>query len=125
MGSSNLVDYVKVTWLSGVIDTLFDVNVNQVLNIEEGSTLSIVENEKNEVKVYPTLANEKITIESSSLGYKGIGLFDINGKLVLKKEFGSPETKYSLDMSTLEPGFFTLVVTSNSGQKTIKKIFKK
>ena len=44
LGSATYVDYVKVTWLSGVVDIINNVSSNQTINIVESSTLSIDEN---------------------------------------------------------------------------------
>ena len=41
VGTATTIDYVKVNWLSGVEDVITNVTPNQVLEIQEGETLSV------------------------------------------------------------------------------------
>ena len=59
------VDYVKVNWLSGVEDIIFDVNANQTLNIVEGSALSTTEHDTiAKFLFYPNPVNNTLTLKA-------------------------------------------------------------
>ena len=40
VGDAETIDYVKVKWLSGLEDIIYNVSPNQLLTITEGNTLS-------------------------------------------------------------------------------------
>lgn len=40
LGQAQSVDSLKITWLSGVVDKFYDLEVNQTINVIEGQTLS-------------------------------------------------------------------------------------
>ena len=41
LGTATIVDYVKIKWLSGIEDVIYNVTPNQKITIVEGSTLSV------------------------------------------------------------------------------------
>ena len=86
LGSNVLIDYVKVKWLSGLEDVIFDVDANQVLNIEEGSSPLSVEEFSliNSFNIYPNPFSEETTIVFS-LRHKEnvvIDVFDLLGRKI-------------------------------------------
>lgn len=73
------IDYVKVTWLSGLEDIFYDVPVNQTLNIVEGSTLSIP-NYENKPKIYYNNPIDESLVINSSLSIESYRIFNGIGK---------------------------------------------
>ena len=116
-----VVDYVKVTWLSGIEDVLYNVPVNQALNIVEGVTLSnnTFELEK-QVKVYPNPTSETIKIESVQ-PMLTLSIYDSMGKLLNVAKPGS--LNYSLNIKNYSGGVYTVKIKSTEGEIT-KRVIK-
>ena len=117
--NATTVDYVKVTWLSGIVDILYNVSANQTINIVENSTLSVEDYEPgNEVLLYPNPSNGKFHIElNSGAGDFELEVFDLLGKrIVPKKQYqsGSP-----IELKLLKRGIYLLKIQSSRG--TINK----
>lgn len=122
LGTSTTVDYVKVKWLSGIEDIIYNVNSNQVLNIVEGSeTLHADDLSQNNALTYgPNPVLDILTIDSENI-LSLITVYDILANEVLQVK--SNDTSIELDVSSLHSGFyFVNVVTgfSNSGFKFVK-----
>ena len=65
LGDASILDYIKVTWLSGNVNIFKDIEVNQTFNITEESS-SLSNEDVNELKLsfYPNPTNEILNIES-------------------------------------------------------------
>lgn len=100
--SSNLVvDYVKVTWLSGIEDVLYDVPVNQTLNIVEGSNpLGVTDLNKLDVKIYPNPARDYIYISAIDVQEIMYEISDITGRTVMSGIVDNLEHIITSDLST-------------------------
>ncbi|PTM11815.1 MAG: hypothetical protein DA407_00655 [Bacteroidetes bacterium] len=119
LANSTVVDYVKVTWLSGVEDILYNVSVNQKLHIVESSTLSVFTNElENNLKVYPNPSNGIINVDSDFNNFT-IEVFNLLGMKVYSKQNLKSYTK--LDLRSLESGVYLLKAIVDS-KSTLKKI---
>ena len=119
VGGATNIDYVKVKWLNGIEDILYNVTPNQTLNITEGSALSLNEFEKKELKIFPNPSNGFFNIEHSNLGNIKIKVYNYLGKEIIDTNYDSNST--ILDLSYLENGIYFLdVITSN--QSIIKKV---
>ena len=120
LGSNILVDYVKVTWLSGLVDVFYNIDANQVIDIVEGS--SPLSNEdytlNNDLRIYPNPVEDTLFIESNST--VEIDLYTILGK---KHEINYQSTSSSIDVSFLTPGLYFLVVKMD-GSERINKFIK-
>lgn len=122
LGNSTTVDYVKVTWLSGVEDVLYNVSANQKLDIVEGSTLSInTSTLENNVIIFPNPSNGNIQIDTKLDSYQ-IDLFNILGARVFSQNNLTHNT--NLDLSYLKSGVYVLKIKSGR-QTSIKKIVLK
>jgi hypothetical protein len=120
LGTNNNVDYVKVKWLSGIEDIIYQVNVNQLLNITEGSTLSLNDASLNKIRIYPNPVSNSLFLESANTT-KSIAIYDVLGQEVLKINTLSLELR--INMSSLQNGvYFVKVITGEAAE--IFKIIK-
>jgi hypothetical protein len=104
LGSNTIVDYVKVTWLSGLIDVFYNVNVNQVLNVVEASSpLSTHDFSLASIYIYPNPVKNIISINSNL--QLNIELFDVLGR---KQKVNYLDDFRSIDVSFLKPGLYVL-----------------
>ena len=116
-----IVDYVKVTWLSGIEDILYSVPVNQTLNIVEGSTLSLSEYEQEPKIYYNNPIVESLRL-NSSLSIESYGIFDGTGKEILTGI--SNQKNIVIDMSSLNSGIYFCEINFFNHIRTIKVIKK-
>ena len=121
--SSNLVvDYVKVTWLSGIEDVFYDVPVNQTLNIVEGSTLSVYENQFVPVVKFKNPISDKLLVISSQ-EINEYEIYDELGKTIINKV--NDGVTLDVDIGFLESGlYFCKLKFNNSYAQTLKLIKK-
>jgi hypothetical protein len=83
------------------------------------SGLSVSENEISDLRIYPNpVDTDYITIVSSLVGDKFIEMFDINGRRVLSTSISGN----TLDISSLESGFYMTRVTIDGKSSTSKII---
>ncbi len=108
IGTATSIDYIKVTWLSGTVDTFSNVSPNQTLNITEGQSLSVNEYNLSNIQVFPNPVTDKLNIELSKTTESGfkVELYDILGKKVLSemKEGNSA----IIDLSNYVSGIYML-----------------
>ncbi|WP_033961836.1 FG-GAP-like repeat-containing protein [Psychroserpens jangbogonensis] len=120
LGDNNTVDYLKVTWLSGVIDVITDVTANQTLNILEGSnTLSNNEFVINDIKIIPNPVENILTINSKEPIEK-IEVYNILGQKTNYSTSG--KTTESIDLSGLNSGVYMVKVLVAEQVKVIRII---
>ncbi len=83
LGSNTTIDYVKVIWLSGIVDIIYTVNGNQLLNIIEGSNpeLSVDKFNLNDAKIYPNPVKDELIVKAGSniISYE---VFNVHGKSI-------------------------------------------
>jgi hypothetical protein len=103
LGTRTIVDYIKVKWLSGVEDILYNVNTNQLLNITEGSTLSNTEEVLNRVDIYPNPVRDILHIKSVS-PINNIVVYNMIGQPILEVKTNQLET--SISLSSLHSGVY-------------------
>ncbi|WP_412561149.1 FG-GAP-like repeat-containing protein [Winogradskyella sp. MIT101101] len=119
LGSATVVDYVKVKWLSGVEDIIYNVGVNEQILIVEGSALSINDNELSSMKIYPNPVKDRFMINSEA-DIDKVLIFNVLGKEVLRVY--STELYENIDITHLQAGTYFAKVTSSNHSKTIKVI---
>lgn len=121
-GTETLIDSLKVTWLSGTVDILYDVAVNQSLTIVEGSSLSIdTYNLESNIKLYPNPSSNgifqlKLTFENLNKEYS-YKIFDAMGRELLAEKILVEEL--SIDLSKYNSGIYFIEITN--GQNAISK----
>ncbi|MDX2173592.1 MAG: T9SS type A sorting domain-containing protein [Bacteroidota bacterium] len=100
------------------------------INVTAISCVGVLELAKNgtSFKVYPNPANDKLTLKMS--GTKTISvnieMFDVSGKLILKQQasFDKEKTEYSLNISSISNGIYSLKASSKDGGSQTIKIVK-
>ena len=83
IGNANMIDYVKITWLSGIEDIIYNVSPNQTLTIIEGSVLSthdIIDN--SQLRFFPNPVNDYLTIDAFD-NINSVSIYDLFGRIVL------------------------------------------
>jgi len=118
LGNSTTIDYVKITWLSGVEDILYNISSNQKLHIIEGSTLSASKDEKDNIVLFPNPSNGKVKIHTNLNSYK-ITLYNILGSRILNRD--NLKNNTNLDLTYLESGIYFIKIIS-SGKELVKKL---
>lgn len=117
LGSNTIVDYVKVKWLSGIEDTIYNVDNNQLLTITEGSTLSIPQQEVNTIKIFPNPIENHLNIVGTD-GISEVEIANALGQQVKHYVFKSFETECLLDISYLAPGPYIVKIISKQSSTT-------
>lgn len=121
LGTNSVADYVKVTWLSGTVDVLNDVDVNQQVTIVEGDhpALSIAEFDTNNIDVYPNPVSNTLSIKGTPVDAE-VEVFSLNGKKHLS---GVINANNYLDVSSLQSGLYLLKIKSEE-TTSFKKFIK-
>lgn len=73
------------------------------------------------IKIYPVPANAGIHIESTRTTIEKLEIYDVTGKLLLKKKINANYAK--IDISSLEKGMYLMNITNQNGRIT-KKLLK-
>ncbi|WP_299684658.1 FG-GAP-like repeat-containing protein [uncultured Dokdonia sp.] len=125
VGEATVVDYVKVTWLSGHVDFIEDVTANQILNIVEGQSPLALEDIRRdfEMQIYPNPTEGMITIKipEDIAGNNEIKIYNILGQLIAAYPIQSNEIQVSTN--NLHKGtYFVSYFTNNQLTQTMKLI---
>lgn len=126
LGSETIVDSLKVKWLSGTTDVFYNVAVNQTLEIVEGSSLSIDNQElSNNILIYPNPSSEgvfQLRFGNITLNeIESIKVVDSAGKTISTLEFNSVEQ--ILDFSKFDDGVYFIKIKIRNSE-VVKKIIK-
>lgn len=103
-------------------------DANNCSNID--STVAIVQNcvgiqthqSANSIIVYPNPANDEVWVKSTLSGEVHIEIYDVVGKLVIKKQSVQNGTATKIDIKTLQDGVYFVKVASGGINKTIRLI---
>jgi hypothetical protein len=109
IGANTTIDYVKVTWLGGAQDIIYNVTSNQTLNIPEGSSpLSTEEFQaKNGVQVYPNPTTGNLFVQTNTNELYNYEVFDSRGVAVQK---GKLTSQNSVNLAMLAKGYYILKI---------------
>ncbi|WP_046745455.1 FG-GAP-like repeat-containing protein [Kordia zhangzhouensis] len=123
IGTNTTIDYVKVTWLGGAQDIVYNVTPNQRLHITEGSNPLAVDEFESvaEIQLYPNPSQGDIWLKSTyNYDYKYF-IFDSKGVQVQE---GIINSKKAIQISHLASGYYMVKIL---GEKTVfnKKIMLK
>jgi len=119
LGTDSEINYIKVEWLSGVEDIIYDVETNQTLEIIEGNFLSTNEfNHLIDIK-YQNPVKELFKLKSSSL-INSLTLYSIQGNDILNNRINA--YKANLNLSFLKSGIYLVKLNLETGTKYIKII---
>ena len=119
LGGATSIDYVKVKWLSGVEDIIYNLDVNEQINIVEGSSLSINNNKLALMKIHPNPVKHTLTISAENI-IVNVSVFNAIGQEILIIKPGT--ISRSINMSPLMNGIYFLKVTTENYSKTFKVI---
>ncbi|MFT4804652.1 MAG: hypothetical protein ACJAZK_002842 [Psychroserpens sp.] len=114
LGDATNIDYVKVTWLSGIEDVLYNVNPNQSLHITEGNTLSLNSAQINTTRL-TTNPVDNLLIVKSDVPIIKLELYSIIGQEIM-----SSYNKSKINVSHLKSGYYFLQVTTNKGLSVLR-----
>ncbi|MGE3824272.1 MAG: T9SS type A sorting domain-containing protein [Bacteroidia bacterium] len=89
--------------------------------VSDTTALGIIENHQNTLSVYPNPFSGNFYIECSEK-MKSVELFDLSAKSTLKKEFGKPERKISMDCLHLISGVYILKIITEEDNSYFKRI---
>lgn len=120
LGPHAIIDYVKVKWLSGTEDIIYNVTPNQLLTIVEGSSpLSVNDFSLNNLSVTPNPSKDIVTI-SNDTPMKTLELFNHLGQLLVQTSIDS--NHHRLDISDYNSGLYFLKISTDIGTTTRKVI---
>ena len=119
LGTEVNIDYVKVKWLSGIEDMVYNINTNQQLNITEGSTLALEENALRTFDIFPNPVKNTLTLSAQNI-IENVTIYNILGQDILTVTPNRIVTK--IDTSRLKTGAYFVKVTIANDTKTIKVI---
>ena len=119
IGNATTIDYVKIKWLSGVEDIIYDVNANQQLYVIEGTTLSVNNQNLNVFNVYPNPTKDILIIKGRNTILK-LEVFNLLGQKVLNTKPKALESH--LDLSSLKTGVYFVSIFDKNSNETIKII---
>jgi hypothetical protein len=120
-----VVDYVKVTWLSGIQDVLENVAVNQTLNLVEGeNVLSTDTFQEAGVRIYPNPSNGIFNIEvPNTEEVKTLIIYDVFGKKIHTQSLNTYNTK--INLARFSEGLYFFTIISDSKIYLKKVIYQK
>ncbi len=118
VGTHDVIDYVKVTWLSGTVDYIENVNANQLLEITEGSySLGLNSEFKNGFSYYPNPVQNTITLKAEKT-IKSISLYTVLGQEVYRSSFNNLYAE--INMSNLDTGTYFAQIEFNDTTETFQ-----
>jgi hypothetical protein len=121
IGTNTTINYVKVTWPSGVVDNILNPNPNELLIINEGSTLSTNGSIVTDLILFPNPTKSILNLNTlDNLNDAVYSIFDMNGRRVLNSKLNSN----TIDVSELSTGNYILRLMSGNSiqsQKFIKQ----
>jgi hypothetical protein len=120
IGTASNIDYVKVKWLSGLEDILYDVAANQTLTIVEGATLSMTENRQPQFSYYPNPVKNTLTLKAASTNIETVIVSNLLGQQVMQLQPDS--VNCVLDMSNLPAGTYILRASVDNATETLRVV---
>jgi len=114
-------EHMIYIWLVDHMHNSLDPPVEETINFDIDTGLSVNNNKIPEVLIYPNPVKENyITITSPLEGLKEIKIYTIAGKKILDTTINGN----TLDISSINSGFYILKVTINNQSKLSKLIIK-
>lgn len=80
------------------------------------TTLEIQTQNNNKLSAFPVPANKLLTILNPGNGGNNVQVYDVSGKMVLHKSFGSGEKSISLDVESLQAGVYLYKIGDQSSR---------
>ncbi|MFC0604521.1 FG-GAP-like repeat-containing protein [Winogradskyella pulchriflava] len=119
LGATSNIDYIKVKWLSGIEDIIYDINANQYLHIVEGTTLSVDDAVLHAFKVYPNPVKNILYINGNKT-ISDVAIYNILGQNILSSNPNTTEVQ--VDVSSLEKGVYFVNISDATSSEIVKII---
>jgi hypothetical protein len=121
IGTATAITQVIIRWPSGVVDTIQNPTINQLLVVTESSTLGVNDALFSDFVIYPNPVNDLVTISSKTGNtITSITIHDMNGRLVLNKTLDSD----TISLQSLTSGIYLVTAMDSEGNKSTQKIVK-
>ncbi|MCH9662020.1 MAG: FG-GAP-like repeat-containing protein [Bacteroidetes bacterium] len=123
IGTASNIDYVKVTWLSGIVDIVENPEINTMMTIVEGSTLGLSNFDKSTALIYPNPSEGFMTIEVSQqfIG-RPMTILDASGRIVKTMVLSSK--KQIITTNDLSAGIYFIRLGNKTAIITEKLVIK-
>lgn len=118
VGTTSLIDYVKVTWLSGIEDIVYNVAPNQKLTLVEGSNLSVHKPNNNLDLRYNNPITDLLTIISNT-NINKIQIYNHLGQEVYS-DANIASQKFELNLHHLNSGIYIAMLDFGHLKRIIK-----
>ena len=115
------IDYIKVTWLSGVEDILYNIAPNQILTITEGSTLSIGDFEEKISLEYQNPIADFVQIKASQV-VENVTIYNSLGVKVIESTIFNKQLR--INVNHLQVGIYYCKLKFDSNGFQIIKLIK-
>ena len=122
LGAATQIDAIVVHWPSGAVDTISNPNINEVIVIEEGQTLSAIGLDNNEIRLYPNPVNDFLNITIKGNTSSNYAIYNLAGKLI--QEMTMLPASNQINIKSLKSGIYFIHLNTNQ-KTTIHKIVKK
>ncbi len=126
IGEATSIDYVKVTWLSGIVDYIENPEINEHMTIVEGEHIldvSTFHNIKNRVILFPNPSKDFSTLKLPDFYEIEKTRIMIKNSLGQEIEQFQPKTSvFEINTSNYKTGFYFCIINSPQGQETLKLI---
>lgn len=120
IGTDTTINYIKITWPSGIIDQVNSPNINNTLVINEGgNTLSIEDTLSENLIMYPNPTQDVLNISAiDNLTNAVYTVFDITGRRITTGKLNNT----TINVSQLSTGNYILRISAGATIKTQKFI---
>ena len=122
LGSATEIDAIVVHWPSGAVDTISNPNINEVIVIEEGQTLSTDLFDNHEISLYPNPVSDYLNISIKDNTNSNYAIYNLTGKLI--KEMTRLPASNQINVKSLKSGIYFIHLNTNQ-KTTIHKIVKR
>ncbi|MDC8004930.1 FG-GAP-like repeat-containing protein [Aureisphaera galaxeae] len=119
LGTATEIEYVKVTWLSGIVDYIENPTINEAITIIEGSTLGTETfQQESRVTISPNPVTNQALLKTGSFWRDAtVEISDIQGRTLWTAQISSEET--TLNFSRYPSGVY--FVKGTNGQRTFSE----
>ncbi|RZJ70495.1 FG-GAP-like repeat-containing protein [Flavobacterium sp.] len=122
LGQATAITQVIIRWPSGTVDVVQNPPTNTALNVVEGSTLAVNQNQSNVFTMYPNPTQDILNISGEGVeNINFIRIFDLLGRTV-----ASPTLEQqTLSVRDLTPGTYVVLIRTSDGKTFSQKFIKK
>ena len=106
LGEDTQIESVVIRWPSGIVDTYYDVDINNTLFATEGETLSVTETQLlQDFQIYPNPAKDVLHLKTDANLKQTVYIYDVMGRMMQLKQ-----TDGQVNISQLKSGVYFLKV---------------